>query len=184
MVVNSGSRKGISALITTLLLIFTTIVSSAVTYTWVISMVDNQSTQTRTSVRIDNINWLINYSGEEDRIGITVRNTGSVTAVIESISISENKANSITYTNNYYTSLSVNNAVGYVDIGESIVLYMDTIQPEINKKDIITGWLSDPGKNTISYGKSYLIRINTNTVFFYESVVSSPPKQIFSDLSK
>ncbi|MCX6643367.1 MAG: hypothetical protein NTV15_08260, partial [Candidatus Bathyarchaeota archaeon] len=104
-----------------------------------------------------------------------IRNTGSISAAIESISIRENKVGSTTYTDNYYTPTGANNSVGAIDVGECITLYLDTAHPKISQLDVKTGWQTDPGENTIINNKSYFVRVNTTTVFFYEAVAISPP---------
>jgi hypothetical protein len=169
------TRKGLSLLVTTLLLISTSIAASGLTYSWVMSMVESQSSQTQTWIRIEDINWKLDYSGEEDRVEIKIRNTGSVSAAIESISIRENKVGATTFTDNYYTPTGTNNAVGSVDVGECITLYLDTAHPKISQLDVKTGWQNDPGENTIINNKSYFVRVNTTKVFFYEAVAISPP---------
>jgi hypothetical protein len=169
------TRNGVSLLVTTFLLISTSIAASGLTYSWVISMVESQSNQTRTWIRIENVSWKLNYSGGDDRVEIKIRNTGSIAATIESISIRENKVGSTTFTDNYFIPTDSNNSVGSVEIGESITLYLDTAHPEINQLGINTGWQADPGENTIVNNKSYLVRVNTTTVFFYEAVAISSP---------
>lgn len=131
------------------------------------SLVESQSIQTQTWVRIENISWKLDYSGGEDRVEIKIRNTGSIAAAIESISIRENKVGSSTFTDSYYTVAGANNAVGSVDVGGSILLYLDTAHPEINQLGVKTGWHTDPGENTIINNKSYVVSVKTTTVFFY-----------------
>ncbi len=170
-----NNRKGLSLLVTTLLLISTSIAVSGLTYSWVMSMVESQSIQTQTWIRTEDINWKLDYLGEEDRVEIKIRNTGSKSAAIESISIRENKIGSTTFTDNYYTPTGANNAVGSVGVGECVTFYLDTAHPKISQLDGSTGWQNDPGENSIINNKSYFIRVNTTTVFFYESVAISPP---------
>ena len=168
-----NTRKGVSLLVTTFLLISTTIAASGLTYSWVMSMVESQSIQTQTWIRIEDISWKLDYSCGEDRVEIKIRNTGSIAAAIESISIRENKAGSTTFTDNYYTVAGANNAVGSVDVGGTILLYLDTAHPVINQLGVNSGWQTDPGENAIVNNKSYVVRVNTTAVFFYESVAVS-----------
>lgn len=170
-----NTRKGLSLLVTTLLLISTSIAASGLTYSWVMSMVESQSSQTQTWIRIEDINWKLDYSGGEDRVEIKIRNTGSISADIESISIRENRVGSNTFTDNYYNPIDANNAVGSVEVGGCITLYLDTAHPKIGQLDVKTGWKIDPGENTIIKNKSYFVRVNTTKVFFYEAVATSPP---------
>ena len=170
-----NNRKGLSLLVTTLLLISTSIAASGLTYSWVMSMVESQSSQTQTWMRIEDINWKLDYSGGEDRVEIKIRNMGSISATIESISIRENKFGSTTFKDNYYTPTGANNAVGSVAVGECITLSLDTAHPKISQLDGNTGWQNDPGENMINNNKSYFVRVNTTTVFFYEAVAIPPP---------
>jgi flagellin-like protein len=60
---NIRKRKGISPLITTLLLIAIAVAASVLTYSWVMSMVGSQSAQAQTQVRIDSCNLQTYKSG-------------------------------------------------------------------------------------------------------------------------
>ena len=141
-----NTRKGISPLIATLLLIAIAVAASVLTYSWVMSMVGSQSAQAQTQVRIDSVNW--DHSGAT-ATGITVmiRNTGSVAATLESVTVRENKAGSSTTTlalgangNSYDTGVA---------LGKSLT------------------WV-------YSVGTSYVVRVTTTTGFYYEAVVTSP----------
>ena len=82
-------RKGISPLIATLLLIAIAVAASVLTYSWVMSMIGSQSAQAQTQVRIDSVTWV-----SIALTSIDVRNTGSVDATLESVSIRKNTAGS------------------------------------------------------------------------------------------
>lgn len=84
---NVRKRKAISPLIATLLLIAIAVAASVLTYSWVMSMVGSQSGQAQTQLRIDAINW-----NSATEINVTIRNTGSVAASIESVAMKLNKA--------------------------------------------------------------------------------------------
>ncbi len=92
---NIRKRKAISPLITTLLLIAIAVAASVLTYSWVMSMVGSQSAQAQTQVRIDTVVWHGKYRTiTADGFTLLIRNTGSVAATIESISIRPNTAGS------------------------------------------------------------------------------------------
>jgi FlaG/FlaF family flagellin (archaellin) len=75
--------KGVSLIVTTLLLIAVAVAASGVTFSWIMAMVDSQSIQVQTRVMIDMVNWdMINNS-----VKVTVRNIGSVDASIVSLSL-------------------------------------------------------------------------------------------------
>lgn len=136
-----NTRKGISPLIATLLLIAIAVAASVLTYSWVMSMVGSQSAQAQTQVRIDSVNWF------SDGISVMIRNTGSVAATLESITIRPNTAGSAT-----------------VDL---------TIRETGNSYD--TGFAA--ARSALcdyTLSKSYVLRVTTTTGFYYESVVTSP----------
>ena len=85
--------KAISPLIATLLLIAIAVAASVITYSWVMSMISSQSNQAQTQVRIDSVQWNVTTNTAI----LTVRNTGSVSATIESVSIRDNSGGSTAY---------------------------------------------------------------------------------------
>jgi len=145
-------RKAVSPLITTLLLIAIAVAASVLTYSWVMSMVGSQSAQAQTQVRIDTVVWHGNSTFGRG-FTILIRNTGSVAATIESISIRPNTAGS---TAKIYKP--VNPAA--IDVGVTL----DTVGVSFTPS-VIDKW---------SVSTSYVIRIVTTTGFYYESVATTP----------
>ena len=137
-------RKGISPLIATLLLIAIAVAASVLTYSWVMSMIGSQSAQAQTQVRIDSVEWGTGV------FSLDVRNTGSVDASIESVSIRLNSA------------------------GATATVF----DAETLKVSLGPGTHTDPllGEMVFPYtnAKSYVIRVTTNTGFYYEAVFTSP----------
>jgi len=80
-------RKGASPVIAALLLIGIAVASVVVAYTWTMSMVKQQGSQAQTSIRIDEVLYGNATSGTDFAVKVSVRNTGSVPTVIESIYI-------------------------------------------------------------------------------------------------
>jgi flagellin-like protein len=146
-------RKGISPLIATLLLIAIAVAASVLTYSWVMSMIGSQSAQAQTQVRIDSVTW---GTDNNTFTSLDVRNTGSVDAILESVSIRKNVAGSQSYV------ASVSNAIatgGHLEIIlGSGADWAPTSGP---------GWW---------YSASYVVRVTTNTGFYYEAVFTSPAK--------
>jgi flagellin-like protein len=140
---NIRKRKAISPLIATLLLIAIAVAASVLTYSWVMSMVGSQSAQAQTQVRIDSVTWSATTAT------LTIRNTGSIAADIESISIRLNKAGQPADLQKYTTLNSV-------DTGETIVMI----------------WTSTDLDLAVS--TSYVLRATTKTGFYYEMVASTP----------
>lgn len=151
-----NTRRAISPLIATLLLIAIAVSASVLTYSWVQTMVTTQATQAQTQVRIENVSWSINPAGD-DTATIRIRNTGSVPVTIESTAVKENKAGA-TY---YYASTPL-----VLDMGES--------------KDVTWGSAASRGTGTdptatfIGNAKSYYIRVTAGTGFYAETVTTTP----------
>ena len=84
MVKTMRNRKAVSPVIATLLLIAIAVAASVVTYSWVMSMVKTQGGQAQTSIRIDEVLFGLEATNKNG-IKITIRNTGSVAAVIQTV---------------------------------------------------------------------------------------------------
>ena len=80
------NNKAVSPLIATLLLIAIAVAGSMIAYSWIMSMLGSQSQRAQTQVRIDTVSWATDLT----TVKAAVRNTGSVPATIESISIRKN----------------------------------------------------------------------------------------------
>ena len=146
-----NTRKGISPLIATLLLIAIAVAASVLTYSWVMSMVGTQSAQAQTQIRIDTVTWLNAGAGAHDSYKILIRNTGSVAATVESISIRKNEAGSSAFTYSMTTSNSL-------DVGK-------TLEPTVTLASPIATW---------AVSTSYVIRVTSSTGFYYEMVATTP----------
>lgn len=147
---NRKGQRAISPLIATLLLIAIAVAASVITYSWVMSMIGSQSQQAQTQVRIDTITWGI--SG--DNCTVVVRNTGSVGATIESVSIRRSTTGSTFYSRSFTTGNSINTgltvSLTWTESGASAP----------------TGFLT-----TLT---EYVIRVTTTTGFQYEMVATTP----------
>jgi flagellin-like protein len=146
-------RKGISPLIATLLLIAIAVAASVLTYSWVMSMITSQSAQAQTQVRIDSVTW---GASKTQLASIDIRNTGSVDAVLESVSIRANVAGSQTYVAPVTNSIASGAHLLVSGPAGGFV------------------WAPAPGGNLWSVSGSYVIRVTTNTGFYYEAVFTSP----------
>ena len=134
--------KGISPLIATLLLIAIAVAASVITYSWVMSMIGAQSQQAQTQVRIDSLTW--DVAG--DKVTVAIRNTGSVGATIESISVRKSATGSPFTTVSYTANNSVNTA----------------------------GVISKEWTGTVDASTEYVVRVTTTTGFQYEMTATSP----------
>ena len=153
---NIRNRKAISPLITTLLLIAIAVAASVLTYSWVMSMVGSQSAQAQTQVRIDTITWVKggNATGAWSKFDLLIRNTGSVAAQVESVSIRTNTAGST-------ASVWTAPAGSSIDVGITSTLHY-------------LGHFANPHFITWDISTSYIIRVTTTTGFYYEMVATTP----------
>lgn len=137
--------KGISPLIATLLLIAIAVAASVITYSWVMSMIGSQSQQAQTQVRIDSVTWEVGTNS----LNVTVRNTGSVGATIETVSVRLS-----TQASTWYPA-SVSTAI---DTGGTAEI----------------SWDGATAGLTLASSSSYVIRVTTSTGFYYEMSAVSP----------
>lgn len=103
MLVFLHKRSGVSTIIATLLMIAVTVAASVITYSWVISMVNYQSIQSRTQIRIENVVWI-----DSNHYVVEVRNTGSVAADIKDVAIEKNMGGDILESDSVPLTIPVN----------------------------------------------------------------------------
>ncbi|UCH38069.1 MAG: hypothetical protein JSV76_02595 [Candidatus Bathyarchaeota archaeon] len=116
--IHMNGKRGISPLFATLLLIAVAITASAVTYTWVMSMMASQSGMAQIQIRTDEVIWDI----VQNKVKIAVRNTGSISATVEFISIRVETVGSEWDTMKVATTISVSQ-LAYIEwIGSSLTL--------------------------------------------------------------
>jgi hypothetical protein len=109
------------------------------------SMVGSQSAQAQTQLRIDTVQW---DPDDKTQCILLLRNTGSTTATIESVSIRENKAGSVIYTVKLTAPVSI-------DVSDTL------------------NYIFEPGMSW-SNSQSYVIKVTATTGFFYELVATTP----------
>lgn len=139
---NHKGTLGISPLVTVLLMIVVALAASVVSFAWVMSLTASISIKVQTRVRIDMVNW-----NPLSNVTITIRNTGTVQAIIDSISIRKNKAGSSWITQEY------------------------TITNSIDKETVKDFYWT---KDTLLPGTFYVIRITTTTGLYYELIATTP----------
>ena len=141
--------KGISPLIATLLLIAIAVAASVITYSWVMSMIGSQSQQAQTQVRIDSLTWDV----DSGTLTVVVRNTGSVSATIESIALRSSATGSTYYSESFTTGNSINT-------GLTVSLVWD--ETSASAADLLV------------ISTEYVVRATTSTGFQYEMTATSP----------
>lgn len=146
------NAKAISPLIATLLLIAIAVAASVITYSWVMSMIGSQSQQAQTQVRVDVVQWTIGAGSVKNVTSLTVRNTGSVSATIESVSITKDGVTII------------------ATLANKIAIATGTTQPysfKAGTDGVLGSWTWLPSS-------PYTIRVTTTTGFYYELTSASP----------
>jgi hypothetical protein len=126
-----------------LLLIAVAITASAVTYTWVMSMMASQSGMAQIQIRTDEVVWDL----VQNKVKIAVRNTGSVSATVEFISIRRSTVGSEWDTMSVATSIPVSRLVDIEWVGSTLTLAPNTM---------------------------YVIRVICTTGFYYEMTSMTP----------
>jgi archaeal type IV pilus assembly protein PilA len=135
-------RKGISPLIATLLLIAIAVAASVLTYSWVMSMIGSQSGQAQTQIRVDGVTYIHNNA-----FNVTVRNTGSIDAIMESVWVRPNTAGST------WAKIDVTKTI---QVGKAADLSATGVLP------------------VLAVNSSYVFRVTTTSGFYYEYVATTP----------
>jgi flagellin-like protein len=79
------NRRSIEPIIATLLLVAIAVAAAVVTYSWVMAMVGTQSSQSQTKIQVDFVQF--GTGSDANKVYVTVRNTGSLSATIDKIYI-------------------------------------------------------------------------------------------------
>ena len=85
------SKKGISPILATLLLIVIAVAAVIVTYAWVMTFTGSTTSQGSVMLKPDNIRFYT--QGGDDRIDIVVRNTGTADATIDVVYAGDSSSN-------------------------------------------------------------------------------------------
>jgi flagellin-like protein len=141
--------KGISPLIATLLLIAIAVAASVITYSWVMSMIGSQSQQAQTQVRIDSLTWDV----ANNNLTVVVRNTGSVSATVESVALRSSATGSTYYSESFTSGNSI-------QTGVTISLVWDETAAD--------------AAGLLAASTEYVVRVTTSTGFQYEMTATSP----------
>jgi hypothetical protein len=135
-IIKRNNRRGLSTIVSILLMIFVAVACSVLTYSWIISMIGYQSMRAQTEIRIEQVTWI-----DSRNFMVTVREMGALTAMLESVSINKSQS-----TMNPEL-VGVNTSISPGTVNELHVTLSAT---------------------TLENNTSYVIRVTTNTGFFYE----------------
>ena len=147
------NKKAESSIVGSLLLIAVAVAASIVSYSWVMSMVNSQSTQAQTQVRVESIQWKNNTSTNKlDAAILTIRNTGSVEVWLDSVSISNNQGT----------------------VGAALLLKMVISPGKIATYTFEAGIDGVPTSWAWLTSKTYVVRATVATGYYYEFTSTSP----------
>ncbi len=135
------NRRGLSVIVSSLLMIFVAVACSALTYFWVISLVGYQSARSQTEIRVEQVTWI-----DAKNFKVTVRNLGSTSATIESVSL--NKSGS--------------------DSNRESIPENTSVSPGALTELHVT-----PSTIALENNTPYVIRVTTTTGFYYEYTSST-----------
>lgn len=129
-------RRGLSTIVSMLLMIFVAVACSVLTYSWVTSMIGYQSMRAQTEIRIEQVTWI-----DSRNFVVTVREMGALTATLESVSIKKSQSTMSP------ELIGVNTSISPGTVNELHIALSAT---------------------TLDDNAFYVIRVTTNTGFFYE----------------
>jgi hypothetical protein len=105
--IRRNHRRGLSVIVSSLLLISVAVACSALTYFWVTSLIGFQAARAQTEIRVEQVTWI-----DGKNFDVTVRDLGASSATLESVSISKSQSNSITELIQVNASISPGSVVG------------------------------------------------------------------------
>ncbi|RLC75457.1 MAG: hypothetical protein DRJ03_30240 [Chloroflexi bacterium] len=146
---NRRRMRGVSPVISVLLMIAVAVAASLALYGWVTSMMTTQGAMAQTMVKIEAVTFTEETSGAKDLVKVEIRNTGSVPATITRIYFYFPDGSYISYD---YTSDNV------IDVKETKTF-------ELDLKDKSKSWAVSTG---------YRIKAVTDTGFIAEGTFYSP----------
>jgi flagellin-like protein len=133
------SRKAISPILATLLLIVIAVAAIIITYAWVMTFMGSQTTAGGTILDIENVYW----NSTADTTSITIKNTGTSDAKIVRLYIGNTAANLIEVTTS--TDLSTGKLL---PVGETLIVVLDW------PNALATSWTD---------GKTYYFKVSPET---------------------
>jgi flagellin-like protein len=87
------SKKGISPILATLLLIVIAVAAVIVTYAWVMTFTGSTTGQAGAVLKLDNIRFYTQGTPTNYRIEIVIRNTGTADATVDAVYIGDTASN-------------------------------------------------------------------------------------------
>jgi len=87
--IRSDRRRGLSLIVSSLLMIFVAVACSVLTYSWVINMIGFQSARAQTEIRVEQVTWF-----DQSNFAVSVRDMGAVSVTLESISVKKSQVDS------------------------------------------------------------------------------------------
>jgi len=164
------NRKAVSPVIATLLLIAIAVAASVVTYSWVMSMVKTQGNQAQTMIKVDEVLFGRDSGGTKSGILISIRNTGSVAAVIQTVYVYKGD-----------TQILKKDGFGYAitagavkSLGFSEVAWTDLRSGGIKLPTPDETYVSETFSSDLVVSSAYLVKVVTDNGFSVEGTYYTP----------
>jgi len=158
------NRKAVSPVIAALLLIAISVAAAVITYSWVMTMIEGQGSQAQTTIRFEEV--IFDLAGTESQIKFVVRNSGGVTAVIQTVYIYKGDTRLVKQDDIDYPIPAGDTAeMGLTSAGE----WTGTLAaPEVLPETSVT-WIASFELNT-----AYSVKVITDNGFTIEGTFYSP----------
>jgi len=107
------SKKGISPILATLLLIVIAVAAVIVTYAWVMTFTGSTTSQAGAVLTVENVRF---YGSQEDRIEIVIRNSGTADATVRIEIVIRNSGTADATVDSVYVGDTSSNLVAHTDL--------------------------------------------------------------------
>ena len=177
------STKAVSPVIATLLLVAIAVAASVITYSWVTSMINTQSRSSQTSITIEEVLFGQYNDGAGniyDGFKVTIRNTGTVTATIQTLYVYKGDAEIIRWdTISSALSASTLGTLGFADdtaqwssLKPSGMGTLPSKNAKIGSTGVSTTWLTTVAD--LSLSAAYSVKIVTDNGFVVQGTFYTP----------
>jgi len=172
------NRKAVSPVIATLLMIAIAVAASVVMYSWMNTMVKNQATQSQTAIRLEEVQFNVALvdttvpDGLEQFIKISIRNTGTVGAVIKTVYVYQQDTQLYKFDDlNIAFSANQLQDIGFTNSTSTIKNSWND-NSGLGECDVVKNTMSTP--TALGTATSYRIKMVTDIGFSVESTYYTP----------
>jgi len=178
------NRRAVSPVIAALLLIAIAVAASVITYSWVMTMIKSQGSQAQTAIRIEDVQFGRDETGtgEGTQIGdalkITIRNTGSVPVIIQTIYVYKGD-NQVVRKDGIAFAISAAEvkAILLEETGITLGSVLPAISADSGDKEITGQTIKGYNSTTpaeLSKSSAYVIKVVTDNGFISEGTYYTP----------